>query len=159
MEGLWTETDKIRSQHGYDSSSNSNSSSIASISSSSNDSDCKTGASELEADADSLSCRQSGLSSNDQSAISSRKLVCWIKVLDFSFLYVIIYDNMIKDLANWILCFGMGTPKFGDGVRLSAYSMLLYGFILICTSCTMKKFQKRMGYVSLFGYTNNIKFF
>ncbi|XP_031737595.1 mediator of RNA polymerase II transcription subunit 13 isoform X2 [Cucumis sativus] len=74
MEGLWTETDKIRSQHGYDSSSNSNSSSIASISSSSNDSDCKTGASELEADADSLSCRQSGLSSNDQSAISSRKL-------------------------------------------------------------------------------------
>ncbi|TYK09965.1 mediator of RNA polymerase II transcription subunit 13 [Cucumis melo var. makuwa] len=47
MEGLWTETDKIRSQHG---------------------------ASELEADADSLSCRQSGLSSNDQSANSSRKL-------------------------------------------------------------------------------------
>ncbi|KAL0558622.1 hypothetical protein IC582_003199 [Cucumis melo] len=74
MEGLWTETDKIRSQHGYDSSSNSNSSSIGSISSSSNDSDCKTGASELEADADSLSCRQSGLSSNDQSANSSRKL-------------------------------------------------------------------------------------
>ncbi|XP_023529870.1 mediator of RNA polymerase II transcription subunit 13 [Cucurbita pepo subsp. pepo] len=74
MEGLWTETDKIRSQHGYDSSSNSNSSSIGSISSSSSDSDCKTGASELEADADSLSCRQSGLSSNDQSANSGRKL-------------------------------------------------------------------------------------
>lgn len=94
MEGLWTETDKIRSQHGYDSSSNSNSSSIGSISSSSSDSDCKTGASELEADADSLSCRQSGLSSNDQSANSGRKLVCSINVLrnrliDFIFFMLI----------------------------------------------------------------------
>ncbi|XP_015878817.2 mediator of RNA polymerase II transcription subunit 13 isoform X3 [Ziziphus jujuba] len=66
MEG-WTEINK-RTQHGYNSSSNSNSSSISSISSSSSDSDYKmsTGVSELEADADSLNCRQSGLSSNDQ---------------------------------------------------------------------------------------------
>ncbi|ONH98989.1 hypothetical protein PRUPE_6G003600 [Prunus persica] len=62
------ETNGIRTQRGYNSSSNSNSSSISSISSSSSDSDDKmaTGASELEADADSLTCRQSGLSFNNR---------------------------------------------------------------------------------------------
>lgn len=67
MEGL-NEVYSKRSQHGYNSSSNSNSSSISSISSSSSDSDYKmnSGANDLEADADSLTCRQSGLSSNDQ---------------------------------------------------------------------------------------------
>lgn len=75
MEG-WTETNK-HSQHGYNSSSNSNSSSISSISSSSSDSDYKmtTGVSELEADADSLNCRQSGLSSNNQLENDCPKLV------------------------------------------------------------------------------------
>jgi mediator of RNA polymerase II transcription subunit 13 len=68
VEGSWTEINGIHTKHGYNSSSNSNTSSIGSISSSSSDSDHKmsTGARELEADADSLTCRQSGLSSNDQ---------------------------------------------------------------------------------------------
>ncbi|KAJ9141058.1 hypothetical protein P3X46_031639 [Hevea brasiliensis] len=68
MEGSWIESNGIRIQRGYNSSSNSNSSSIGSISSSSSDSDRRmtTEAGDLEADADSLSCRQSGLSSNDQ---------------------------------------------------------------------------------------------
>ncbi|GAV80055.1 LOW QUALITY PROTEIN: Med13_C domain-containing protein, partial [Cephalotus follicularis] len=68
MKGSWIETNGIRTQRGYNSSSNSNSSSISSISSSSSDSDYKmTGESgDLEADADSLTCKQSGLSSNDQ---------------------------------------------------------------------------------------------
>ena len=67
LEGL-SETYNRCSQHGYNSSSDSNSSSISSLSSSSSDSDYKmnTGASELEADADSLTCRQAGLSSNNQ---------------------------------------------------------------------------------------------
>lgn len=67
MEGF-SETYSKRSQHGYNSSSNSNSSSISSISSSSSESDYKmnTGTNELEADADSLTCGQSGLSSNDK---------------------------------------------------------------------------------------------
>ncbi|KAG2675251.1 hypothetical protein I3760_13G175200 [Carya illinoinensis] len=68
VEGSWTEINGIHAKHGYNSSSNSNSSSISTISSSSSDSDHKmiTGASELEGDADSLTCRQSGLSSNHQ---------------------------------------------------------------------------------------------
>ncbi|XP_065878471.1 mediator of RNA polymerase II transcription subunit 13 isoform X2 [Euphorbia lathyris] len=68
MEGSWIESNGMRIQHRYNSSSNSNSSSIGSISSSSSDSDNKmtTETGDLEADADSLSCRQSGLSSNDQ---------------------------------------------------------------------------------------------
>ncbi|KAL5563620.1 hypothetical protein UlMin_033367 [Ulmus minor] len=76
MEG-WTETNSKRSQYGYKSSSNSNSSSISSISSSSSDSEYNmtTGASELEADADSLTCRQSGLSTNDQLANDFPKLI------------------------------------------------------------------------------------
>lgn len=66
VEGSWTEINGIHAKHGYNSSSNSNSSSISTISSSSSDSDHKmaTGAGELEGDADSLTCRQSGLSSN-----------------------------------------------------------------------------------------------
>lgn len=74
MEG-WTETNSKHSQNGYNSSSNSNSSSI---SSSSSDSVHKSniGPNELEADADSLTCRQSGLSSNDLLENDGRKLVC-----------------------------------------------------------------------------------
>ncbi|XP_050371500.1 mediator of RNA polymerase II transcription subunit 13 isoform X3 [Argentina anserina] len=64
----WNETNGICTQRGYNSSSNSNCSSISSISSSSSETDYRmaTGASELEADADSLSCRQSGLSFKDR---------------------------------------------------------------------------------------------
>lgn len=89
MEG-WTEINK-RTQHGYNSSSNSNSSSISSISSSSSDSDYKmsTGVSELEADADSLNCRQSGLSSNDQLENDVPKLVLLsIYILKLIHIYV-----------------------------------------------------------------------
>ncbi|XP_050219690.1 mediator of RNA polymerase II transcription subunit 13 isoform X2 [Mercurialis annua] len=75
IEGSWVASTGMRIRHGYDSSSNSNSSSIGSISSSSSDSDLKmTGeAGDLEADADSLSCRQSGLSSNDRMEIDGSK--------------------------------------------------------------------------------------
>ncbi|KAM6555029.1 hypothetical protein CsatB_015791 [Cannabis sativa] len=75
LEGL-NEINNKRSQHGYNSSSNSNNSSISSLSSSSSDSDYKmiTGTSELEADADSLTCGQSGLSSNDQMDMDFPKL-------------------------------------------------------------------------------------
>ncbi|XP_047153957.1 mediator of RNA polymerase II transcription subunit 13 [Vigna umbellata] len=66
-EDPWTEINGARTQNSYDSSSNSNSSSISSLSASSSDSDHKTtGPSELEADADSLTCRQSMVSSADQ---------------------------------------------------------------------------------------------
>ncbi|WVZ01158.1 hypothetical protein V8G54_027227 [Vigna mungo] len=66
-EDPWTEINGARMQNSYDSSSNSNSSSISSLSASSSDSDYKTtGPSELEADADSLTCRQSMVSSADQ---------------------------------------------------------------------------------------------
>ncbi|XP_012067059.1 mediator of RNA polymerase II transcription subunit 13 isoform X2 [Jatropha curcas] len=76
MEGSRIESNGTRIQHGYNSSSNSNSSSIGSISSSSSDSDQKmtTETGDLDADADSLSCRQSGLSSNDQLEIDGAKL-------------------------------------------------------------------------------------
>ncbi|KAK3030477.1 hypothetical protein RJ639_038783, partial [Escallonia herrerae] len=68
MDGSWLDQNGSRSQHGYHSSGNSNSSSISSISTSS-DSNYKmsSGAGDLEADADSLTCQQSGLSSADQS--------------------------------------------------------------------------------------------
>ncbi|XP_057963111.1 mediator of RNA polymerase II transcription subunit 13 [Malania oleifera] len=68
LDGSCIETNGKHAPHGYNSSSNSNSSSISSITSSSSDSDCKmtSGTGDLEADADSLTCRQSGLSSNDQ---------------------------------------------------------------------------------------------
>ncbi|XP_062016064.1 mediator of RNA polymerase II transcription subunit 13 isoform X3 [Rosa rugosa] len=72
----WNETNGIRTQRGYNSSSNSNCSSISSISSSSSETDYKmaTGAGELEADADSLSCRQSGLSFHDRAENDMLKL-------------------------------------------------------------------------------------
>lgn len=64
----WTKANGIRSEQEYHSSSNSISSSISSISGTSSDSDCQmaAGVGELEADADSLTSRQSGLSSYDQ---------------------------------------------------------------------------------------------
>lgn len=70
----WTESNGIHSQH---SSSNSNSSSISSVSSTSSDSDyhMTPEAGDLEADADSLTCRQSGLSSNNQLEIDDHKQV------------------------------------------------------------------------------------
>lgn len=73
----WFESNGIHKRHSYNSSSNSNSSSIGSISSSSSDSDTgvTTGAGELEADADSVTCRQSGLSTNDQFENDGRKMV------------------------------------------------------------------------------------
>ncbi|XP_039014736.1 LOW QUALITY PROTEIN: mediator of RNA polymerase II transcription subunit 13-like [Hibiscus syriacus] len=64
LEKSWVDFSGILSQHCYNSSSNSNNSSISSISSSSSES-VTTGARGMEADSDS-SCRQSGLSSNDQ---------------------------------------------------------------------------------------------
>ncbi|XP_059309441.1 mediator of RNA polymerase II transcription subunit 13 isoform X2 [Lycium ferocissimum] len=68
LDGSWLEANVIRSNRRYNSSSNSNSSSVSSISTSSSDSDYKTsGTGDLEADADSLMCRQSGLSSLDRS--------------------------------------------------------------------------------------------
>ncbi|KAK6925771.1 MID domain of medPIWI [Dillenia turbinata] len=68
LDGSVIEPNGLCTQHAYNSSSNSNSSSIGSISSSSSDSDYNmiTGAGDFEADADSVTCRQSGLSSNDQ---------------------------------------------------------------------------------------------
>ena len=75
-EDPWAEYNGSRTQNSYDSSSNSNSSSISSLSASSSDSDYKTtGPSELEADADSLACRQSMISSADRLG-SDAKLVC-----------------------------------------------------------------------------------
>ncbi|KAJ0020388.1 hypothetical protein Pint_31438 [Pistacia integerrima] len=67
MEGSWVETNGMHTR-GYNSSSNSNNSSFNSVSGSSSDSDYKMtiGTGDLEADADSLTCRQSGLSSSNQ---------------------------------------------------------------------------------------------
>ncbi|XP_021714941.1 mediator of RNA polymerase II transcription subunit 13-like [Chenopodium quinoa] len=67
VDDSWSESDGISLQHGLHSSSNSNNSSISSISSSSSDSDCRAKATsgDLEGDADSLTGRQSGLSSVD----------------------------------------------------------------------------------------------
>ncbi|KAL2332580.1 hypothetical protein Fmac_013793 [Flemingia macrophylla] len=74
-EDPWTEINATRTQNSYDSSSNSNSSSISSLSASSSDSDYKTtGPSELEADADSLTCRQSMVSSGDHLESDGPKL-------------------------------------------------------------------------------------
>lgn len=71
----WSESDGIWLQHNLNSSSNSNSSSISSLSSSSSESEYKTNATsgDLEADADSLTGRQSGLSSLDAMEISGPK--------------------------------------------------------------------------------------
>ena len=78
----WSESDGIWLQHNLNSSSNSNSSSISSLSSSSSESEYKTNATsgDLEADADSLTGRQSGLSSLDPMEISGPK-----QVRDFDF--------------------------------------------------------------------------
>lgn len=87
-EDPWTEINGTRTQNSYDSSSNSNSSSISSLSASSSDSDYKaTGPSELEADADSLTCRQSMVSSGDQLESDGPKLVycyiLWKNIVEF----------------------------------------------------------------------------
>ncbi|KAK9094973.1 hypothetical protein Scep_026442 [Stephania cephalantha] len=76
-DGTWSNGNGIQSQHAYNSSSNSNSSSIASVSSTSSESDCRMAseAGDLEADADSFTCRQSGLSSNDQFGNDGQVLV------------------------------------------------------------------------------------
>lgn len=76
LDESWIDSNGTRTQHSYNSSSNSNDSSISSITSSSSDSDVKmtTGAGDPEADADSLTCRQSGLSSNDQLENDCHKL-------------------------------------------------------------------------------------
>ncbi|XP_040994670.1 mediator of RNA polymerase II transcription subunit 13-like isoform X3 [Juglans microcarpa x Juglans regia] len=66
MEGSWTEINGILAKHGYNRSSNGNDSSI-SRSSSDSDHMMNTAAGELEGDDDNLTCRQSGLSSNDHS--------------------------------------------------------------------------------------------
>ncbi|XP_021867219.1 mediator of RNA polymerase II transcription subunit 13 isoform X2 [Spinacia oleracea] len=65
LDDSWYESDGNSLQHGLNSSSNSNNSSISSISNSSSDSDCRAKATsgDLEGDADSLTGRQSGLSS------------------------------------------------------------------------------------------------
>ncbi|XP_022742106.1 mediator of RNA polymerase II transcription subunit 13 isoform X2 [Durio zibethinus] len=72
IENSWVEFSGVHTKHGFNSSSNSNDSSISSVSSSSSES-VTTGAHDLEADADS-SCRQSGLSSNDQMETDCLKL-------------------------------------------------------------------------------------
>lgn len=96
MEG-WTETNSKHSQNGYNSSSNSNSSSI---SSSSSDSVHKSniGPNELEADADSLTCRQSGLSSNDLLENDGRKLVCNLPA--WTMLLLLIYPVVLWSSAD-----------------------------------------------------------
>ncbi|KAJ8760013.1 hypothetical protein K2173_010869 [Erythroxylum novogranatense] len=72
MEGSWMDSNGMRTQHD-NSSGNSNTSSISSISSSSSDR-MTTEAGDLDADADSLLCRQSGLSTSDQVEKESTKL-------------------------------------------------------------------------------------
>ncbi|XP_058103090.1 mediator of RNA polymerase II transcription subunit 13 isoform X2 [Magnolia sinica] len=73
----WIDSNGLRPHRSYNSSSNSNSSSISSISSTSSDSDygMPAGGRDLEADADSLTCRQSGLSMNDQFENDGQKMV------------------------------------------------------------------------------------
>ncbi|XP_010257656.1 PREDICTED: mediator of RNA polymerase II transcription subunit 13 [Nelumbo nucifera] len=68
LDGQGIDSSGIHTLHSNNSSSNSNSSSNNSISNTSSESDYRntTRGSDLEADADSLTCRQSGLSSSDQ---------------------------------------------------------------------------------------------
>ncbi|CAI0421886.1 unnamed protein product [Linum tenue] len=75
-DSCWLDSGGTLTHHGYNSSSNSNNSSISSLSSSSSDSDYNMAAEggDLDADADSLSCRRSGLSSNDQLENDRQKL-------------------------------------------------------------------------------------
>ncbi|KAM0934563.1 putative mediator complex subunit Med13, mediator complex, subunit Med13, MID domain of medPIWI [Dioscorea sansibarensis] len=73
---LGVEFSGMRMQRKNNSSSNSNSSSISSISSTSSESDNDIlGANDLEADADSLTCKQSGLASTDQFENDGHKMV------------------------------------------------------------------------------------
>ncbi|GAB2266294.1 hypothetical protein Dimus_001311, partial [Dionaea muscipula] len=66
MDGPWSEPSGIRLKHGDNSINNSNNSNISSINSSFGDSGkVKAATGDLEADVDSLTCRQSGLSSAD----------------------------------------------------------------------------------------------
>uniref|UniRef100_A0A1D1ZKE6 Mediator of RNA polymerase II transcription subunit 13 n=1 Tax=Anthurium amnicola TaxID=1678845 RepID=A0A1D1ZKE6_9ARAE len=76
MDDLWFES-AVRSQQKCSSSSNSNSSSLSSTSNTSSESEyaAAVGAQDLEADADSLTCRQSGLSTNEQFDNNDRKMV------------------------------------------------------------------------------------
>ncbi|KAI3822938.1 hypothetical protein L1987_10539 [Smallanthus sonchifolius] len=73
MDGSWHDSD-MRAQHGYNSSGNSNSSSISTSSSSDSDYRMTGETGDLEADADSLSCIKSGLTSADQMHIDGSKL-------------------------------------------------------------------------------------
>lgn len=88
--GLGVEFSGMRLRKEYDSSSNSISSSISSISRTSSESEhaMVVGAGDLEADADSLTCRQSGLSSNDQFENDGRR-----KVLFMSFVITFIWTT------------------------------------------------------------------
>lgn len=74
MDGSWHDA-SIRCQQGYNSSGNSNSSSISTSSSSDSDYRMTAETGDLEADADSLSCIKSGLTSADQMHIDASKMV------------------------------------------------------------------------------------
>ncbi|XP_077214346.1 RNA polymerase II transcription mediator isoform X2 [Tasmannia lanceolata] len=75
--GPWIESNGIRPHHSHNSSNNGNSSSISSISSTSSDSEygMAMGPGDLDADADSVACGQSGLSTNDQFGNDGHKMV------------------------------------------------------------------------------------
>ncbi|KAJ0477098.1 putative mediator complex subunit Med13, mediator complex, subunit Med13, MID domain of medPIWI [Helianthus annuus] len=73
MDGSWHDND-MQTQHGYNSSGNSNSSSISTSSSSDSDYRMTGETGDLEADADSLSCMKSGLTTADQMHIDGSKL-------------------------------------------------------------------------------------
>lgn len=106
-DGSRLESNGLRSQHGYHSSSNSNNSSISSISSSSSDSDYRTsGAADLEADADSLTCRRSGLSSIDQLHTDSLKPVLSLHILKkiFTSTYLSSVKNIYMTSSFLLLC-------------------------------------------------------
>lgn len=104
LDESWIDSNGTRTQHSYNSSSNSNDSSISSITSSSSDSDVKmtTGAGDPEADADSLTCRQSGLSSNDQLENDCHKLVT---AVTFTFrkepFYVFLFSHLYVSTCTY----------------------------------------------------------
>lgn len=92
-DGSWTKANGIRSEQDYHSSSNSISSSISSISGTSSDSDCQmaAGVGELDADADSLTSRQSGLSSYEFPNNGSKSVL-----LSFSHLLVFFFSKYMS---------------------------------------------------------------
>lgn len=112
--GLGVEFNGMRLQKQYNSSSNSISSSISSISRTSSESEHATavGAGDLEADADSLTCRQSGLSSNDQFENDGPRKVL---LMPFGFLFFhlnirtgnlcIIYLDTFAEMAQLLLVY------------------------------------------------------